>query len=83
MRGGAVRNRGGAPRLLRKGGKTSVLSAEGTVQKTLALLATDRHLERLLKVADSEPPRARPLFGAHSQRSLGENWPREPVDAPP
>jgi hypothetical protein len=49
---------------LRQGGKTSELSAERTVQKTLALLASDRHLERLLKVADSEPPRVRALLGA-------------------
>lgn len=49
---------------LRKGGKTSELSAERTIQKTLVLLATDRHLERLLKVADSEPPRVRALLGA-------------------
>ena len=48
---------------LRKGGKTSELSAERTVQRTLALLAKDRHLERLLKVADSEPPRVRALLG--------------------
>jgi hypothetical protein len=40
---------------LRKAGKTSELSAERTLQKTLGLMSTDRHLERLLKVADSEP----------------------------
>ena len=49
---------------LRKAGKTSEMSAERTIQKTLALLAADRHLERLLKVADSEPPRVRALLGA-------------------
>jgi Family of unknown function (DUF6088) len=57
---------------LRKAGKTSELSAERTVQKTLALLATDCHLERLLKVADSEPPRVRALLGALAEE-LGQN----------
>jgi hypothetical protein len=52
---------------LRKGGSTSELSAERTIQKTLALLAKDRHLERLLKVADSEPPRVRALLGAMAE----------------
>jgi len=59
---------------LRKGGNTSELSAERTIQKTLALLATDRHLERLLKVADSEPPRVRALLGA-----LAEELERDPA----
>jgi hypothetical protein len=59
---------------LRKGGKTSELSAERTVQRTLALLAKDRHLERLLKVADSEPPRVRALLGA-----LAEGLGRHPA----
>jgi hypothetical protein len=58
---------------LRKGGKTSELSSERTVQKTLALLATNRRLERLLKVANSEPPRVRALLGA-----LAEELGREP-----
>jgi hypothetical protein len=59
---------------LRKGGSTSELSAERTIQKTLALLAKDRHLERLLKVADSEPPRVRALLGA-----LAEELERDPA----
>jgi hypothetical protein len=59
---------------LRKGGKTSELSAERTVQRTLALLAKDRHLERLLKVADSEPPRVRALLGV-----LAEELGRDPA----
>jgi len=58
---------------LRRGGSTSELSAERTIQKTLALLAKDRHLERLLKVADSEPPRVRALLGA-----LAEELERDP-----
>jgi hypothetical protein len=59
---------------LRKAGKTSELSPERTVKKTLTLLAADRHLEQLLKVADSEPPRVRALLGA-----LAEELGREPA----
>src|SRR5580692_3559542 len=54
--------------------KTCELSAERTIQKTLALLAKDRHLERLLKVADSEPPRVRALLGA-----MAEELERDPA----
>jgi hypothetical protein len=57
---------------LRKGGNTSELSPERTIQKTLALLKTDRQLERLLKVADSEPPRVRALLGALAEE-LGQH----------
>jgi hypothetical protein len=57
---------------LRKGGKTSELSSERTVQKTLDLLKIDRQLERLLKVADSEPPRVRALLGALAEE-LGQH----------
>jgi Family of unknown function (DUF6088) len=56
---------------LRKGGKSSELSPEKTVQKTLALLKADRQLERLLKAADSEPPRVRALLGALAEE-LGQ-----------
>ena len=59
---------------LRKGGKASELSTERTIQKTLALLTKDRHIERLLKVADSEPPRVRALLGA-----LAEELERDPA----
>lgn len=58
--------------LLRRGGKTSELPAEQTVQKVLTLLAKDSCLERLLKVADSEPPRVRALLGALAEE-LGRN----------
>jgi hypothetical protein len=57
---------------LRKGGRTSELSPERTVQKTLVLLKADRQLERLLKVADSEPPRVRALLGALAEE-LGQH----------
>lgn len=59
---------------LRKSGKTSELSAEQTVRRTLTLLSADGHLEKLLKVADSEPPRVRALLGA-----LAEELGRDPV----
>lgn len=59
---------------LRMGGKTSELSAELTIHRTLPLLAADHRLERLLKVADSEPPRVRALLGA-----LAEELGRKPA----
>ena len=66
---------------LRKGGKTSELSSERTVQKTLALLATNRHLERLLKVANSEPPRVRALLGALAEELGRESGARTRLHA--
>ncbi len=49
---------------LRRGGATSELSPEQTVRKTLTLLAEKGRFERLVKVADSEPPRVRAMLGA-------------------
>ena len=49
---------------LRNGGKTSELSAAQTIRRTLELLSAERRLEKLLKIADSEPPRTRALLGA-------------------
>jgi hypothetical protein len=49
---------------LRHGGKTSELSPEETIRKTLSLLSEQERYERLLKVADSEPPRVRAILGA-------------------
>ncbi|MBN9661767.1 MAG: hypothetical protein J0H49_26460 [Acidobacteria bacterium] len=49
---------------LRCGGKTSEMSPERTVQKTLALLREKGRFERLLTVADTEPPRVRAMLGA-------------------
>jgi hypothetical protein len=66
---------------LRKGGKTSELSSERTVQKTLALLATNRRLERLLKVANSEPPRVRALLGALAEELGRESGARTRLHA--
>jgi Family of unknown function (DUF6088) len=49
---------------LRRGGETSELSPTGTIARTVALLSERGRFERLLKVADSEPPRVRAILGA-------------------
>jgi hypothetical protein len=49
---------------LRRGGKTSELSPEETVRKTLMLLSKRGVFDRLLEVGDSEPPRVRAMLGA-------------------
>jgi hypothetical protein len=49
---------------LRQGGKTSELSPEKTIRRAIALLSQDGRLERLLTIADSEPPRVRAILGA-------------------
>lgn len=59
---------------LRRGGKTSDLSAEETVRKTVALFSEKGRFERLLKVADSEPPRVRAMMGA-----IGEQIGKKPA----
>ncbi len=67
---------------LRKGGSTSELSAERTIQKTLALLAKDRHLERLLKVL-IRSRHGFALYWAHWRKSLNEIPPHGRVCVPP
>jgi hypothetical protein len=62
---------------LRSGGRTSELSPEETVQRTLSLLSRKGRFERLLKVALSEPPRVRAILGAigeqlHKKRAVME-----------
>jgi hypothetical protein len=57
---------------LRRGGRTIELSQDETVRKTLALFSEKGRLQRLLKVADSEPPRVRALLGALAEE-LGKN----------
>jgi hypothetical protein len=52
---------------LRRGGKTSELSPQETVRRTLALFSEKGRFERLLKVADTEPPRVRAMMGAIGQ----------------
>ena len=59
--------------LLRCGGEISELSPEQTIQKTLTLLSEKGRLKRLLKVADTEPPRVRAMLGA-----IGEQLGKKP-----
>jgi hypothetical protein len=49
---------------LRRGGRISELTREETVRRTLKLMAEPGRYERLLKVADTEPPRVRAMLGA-------------------
>ena len=49
---------------LRRGGRTSELSPDETVRKTVALFREPGRFERLAKVAASEPPRVRAIIGA-------------------
>jgi hypothetical protein len=53
---------------LRHGGKSSELSQEDTIRKLLSLLSENGRLGRLLKIADSEPPRVRAMLGALAER---------------
>jgi hypothetical protein len=59
---------------LRRGGSTSELSPTATVRKTIALLSENGRFQRLLKIADSEPPRVRAMLGA-----LGEQLGKGPA----
>jgi|SRR5882762_214474 len=59
---------------LRRAGSTSELSDEETLRKTLALFSEKGRFERLLKIADSEPPRVRAVLGA-----IGEEIRKKPV----
>ena len=59
---------------LRCGGRTSELSPEETVSRTLVLLRHRGRFERLLNVADSEPPRVRAILGA-----IGEELGKRPA----
>lgn len=53
---------------LRHGAKFSELSHEDTIRKLLALLSEQGRLGRLMKIADSEPPRVRAMLGALGER---------------
>jgi hypothetical protein len=57
---------------LRHGGRTGELSPEETVRRTLALFSEKGRLRRLLRIADSEPPRVRALLGAIAD-DIGRN----------
>jgi len=49
---------------LRRGGKSSELPPSETIDRTVTLLSEGGRFERLLEVADSEPPRVRAILGA-------------------
>ncbi len=57
---------------LRRAGRTSELSPEETIRRTIMLLSEKGRFERLLRVAASEPPRARAMIGAIGEQ-LGKN----------
>jgi len=57
---------------LRRAGRTSELSPDETVRRTLMHLSQKGRFERLLKVADSEPPRVRAMIGAIGEQ-IGKN----------
>jgi len=57
---------------LRHAGKSSELSPDDTIRRTVDLLSERGRYERLLKVVDSEPPRVRAVLGAMGQQ-LGKN----------
>jgi hypothetical protein len=57
---------------LRQRGKSSELSPHDTIRRAVALASEQGCFERLLKVADSEPPRVRAMLGAIGQH-LGRN----------
>jgi len=58
--------------LLRRKAGPSELTPEATVRRLLGLLAEEGRFERLLKVAQSEPPRVRAMLGALGQQ-LGKD----------
>jgi hypothetical protein len=66
---------------LRRGGRTSELSPEQTVQRTLSLLSRSGRFERLLKVARSEPPRVRAILGAIGEQLGRKRRTLEPLRA--
>jgi hypothetical protein len=49
---------------IRRSGKTSELGSRETVRLLLSLLSEKARFDRLLKVADTEPPRVRAMLGA-------------------
>lgn len=57
---------------LRRAGRTSELSSEDTVHRTLTLLSEKGRFERLISIADTEPPRVRAMLGAIGEQ-LGED----------
>jgi len=53
---------------LRRAGRTSELSPEETIRRTIMLFSEKGRFERLLRIAASEPPRVRAMIGAIGQR---------------
>lgn len=53
---------------LRNRGETSELSPKATVNRTIQLMKEPDRLSRILKVADTEPPRVRAMLGAIVQQ---------------
>jgi len=53
---------------LRRSGRTSELSPEDTIQRTLDLLSEAGRYRRLVTVAQTEPPRVRAMLGALGER---------------
>lgn len=53
---------------LRRRGETSELSSVATIERLLSLMSVKGRFERLLTVADSEPPRVRAMLGAIGQQ---------------
>lgn len=54
---------------LRRGARTSEMSPEDTIRRTLLLLSESGRFERLLRVARTEPPRVRAMLGAIGQET--------------
>lgn len=63
---------------LRAADKASELSPDQTIRKTMALLSEKGRFNRILRVVDTEPPRARALIGA-----LGEQLGIKPAALKP
>lgn len=57
---------------LRHGGKSSELSPQETIEKTLSMLTKRGRFQRLVNVAKSEPPRVRAMLGALGE-TLGKD----------
>jgi hypothetical protein len=57
---------------LRNSGRTSELSPEETARRTVTFFSEKGRFERLLRVANSEPPRVRAMIGAIGEQ-LGKN----------
>jgi hypothetical protein len=53
---------------LRHGGEFNDLPQDEMLRRLLTLLSEDRRFERLMKIADAEPPRVRAMLGALGER---------------